>query len=102
MKSFDVRAAFFTGLLLACAGTSHAVQNDCGRPDCSKPAPPASSGVAPKPPRPKPRPAPRVKPGSRSGGGGDNATSGGGDEREPVAPPTCEAAEVLVRCGVPG
>ena len=107
MKLFDLRAAFFTGLLVVGASTtSNAVQNDCGRPDCSKPRRPhvwsraqSRRAVAAHAVAAHPSPRPRPGGGNTNSGGNDAAA----DTRAADEPsPPCEAVEVLVRRGVPG
>ncbi len=94
MKVTTLRALFVLTALLACAAASPAAQKDCGRPDCGGAKPPTEGRPrtvtpAPKPPPSRPRPSPPRQ--------NDSTPDPPPEEIKP-----CEAAEVLVRCGLPG
>src|SRR5438045_883034 len=93
MKLTFIAALLAAALICLCggAGLRAAAQGPCGRPNCGPTPQPKPPATTPRPPTPAPR-SPRA-----------------GKRREPREPEgegdagaECEAAEVLVRCGLPG
>jgi len=92
MKVTIIGALLAAALVCSCgAGLRAAAQGPCGRPNCGPTPQPKPPATTPRPPTPAPR-SPRA--GKRRE---PREPEGGGD-----AGAECEAAEVLVRCGLPG
>jgi hypothetical protein len=92
MRVTITRALCGAALFLVCAAPAAFAQNDCGRPDCGEGTRPRRAEPPPHAPAtpPKPRPHnPKPKPPRER-------------EETGVEDSACEAAEVLVRCGLPG
>jgi hypothetical protein len=90
MRVKIIRALFGAAFFAACAASPAVAQNDCGRPDCRENRPRRVEPPS-RPPVTTPKPPPRNPPIRRR-----EPQESGGEAT------VCEAAQVLVRCGLPG